>query len=286
MITLIDKALQVMLRETLPEKVCDISFDVPSKDWVAHLSSPKPMLNLFLYDLHENRELRDNVDITKDDLKGNVTKIKPPVRVDIFYIVTVWSPAQNEAFWEEHRLLSKTLASLFKFPSIPVNYLGNEFGESLTSVEIPLTVAFPEAFKEQGVGQFWSAIEQNWKASFSLKITIPIELDKEMTLPMVTAKILKYDFPYIEETIQFGGIITNSDPEPKPIHGAKVELSDMEGDTIYTAGTDENGRFVFSKLTEGEYMIDVSVKGFKKKKLVFKDAASLRTEDLIIKLER
>ncbi|RLF48966.1 MAG: DUF4255 domain-containing protein, partial [Thermoplasmata archaeon] len=170
-----------------------ISFDIPTKEWASKLSTTKPTINVYLYDIRENRELRSNEWELKRNPDGTVTKEKPPVRIDAFYIITAWSPAQTDAVLEEHHLLSQILAVLFKYSFIPEDVLAGDLANIEPPPKLPITVACPDAFKDQGVGQFWNAVDQYWKPFIHLIVTIPIDLQEKITGRAVTTKIFKYE---------------------------------------------------------------------------------------------
>ena len=57
----LDETMRQILIEELPVKngEIDIHFDQPTREWSAKLS--KPTLNIFLYDVRENNQLRQHV---------------------------------------------------------------------------------------------------------------------------------------------------------------------------------------------------------------------------------
>ena len=60
MITDLDKTLKQLLIKEMPieNNEVDIKFDLPKREWAAKLS--RSTLNLYLYDIQENTELRRN----------------------------------------------------------------------------------------------------------------------------------------------------------------------------------------------------------------------------------
>ena len=253
----IEKFLKEKLRE-LQEKFenetsidIDISFDIPTKEWASKLSTTKPTINIYLYDIRENRELRSNEWELKRNPDGTVTKERPSVRLDAFYMITVWSPAQTDAVLEEHHLLSQILAVLFKYPFIPEDVLTGKLANIEPPPKLPITVACPDAFKDQGVGQFWNAVDQYWKPFIHLIVTVPIDLQEEIRVPAVTTKIIKYE---TEELIQIGGRVVEASDPSKGIAGATVSII-QSGKIIKTTKTDEDGYFKFSGLKEGTYIL-------------------------------
>ena len=87
MISHLDKTLEELLRREvpLPSASYDISFDIPTKDWASKLSKSKETINLYLYDIKENRELRTNEWQVNRKSDGTVDQEKPPVRIDLSY---------------------------------------------------------------------------------------------------------------------------------------------------------------------------------------------------------
>ena len=115
MINDLDESLRQLLIRELPIKngEVDITFDQPKREWSARLN--RPTLNLFLYDVHENKKLRQTQPMWEINQQNgtNVTKRRRPVRVDLQYIVTVWATEPED----EHRLMSRTLMAFFSLSS-------------------------------------------------------------------------------------------------------------------------------------------------------------------------
>ncbi len=256
MLSYLDKTIENLLRKKvpLPEADYDISFDIPTKEWVNKISSTKPTINIYLYDVRENRELRTNEWETKLNDDGTVTKERPPVRLNVFYLITAWSPAQTEAVLDEHHLLSQILAVLFKFASIPEDVLEGDLAAIDPPPKLPLTVACPDAFKEQGVGQFWNAVDQYWRPFIHLIVTIPIDLQEKITGPAVRTKIIKLN---AEESIQIGGRVVEASDLTQGIANVMVTIVEFGK----TAVTDNHGYFTFSGLNRGTYTFKASING-------------------------
>src|SRR5262245_19983581 len=90
----------------------DVNFEIPDDTF----NPGQPTLNLFLYDVHENRELRDPVPIV-ERIGGLFMRRRPPLRVDCCYMVTAWDSSTGPTrIANEHRLLSQALLWLSRFP--------------------------------------------------------------------------------------------------------------------------------------------------------------------------
>jgi len=256
MLSHLDKTIETLLRQKvpLPEAEYDMTFDIPTKEWASKLSSTKPTINIYLYDIRENRELRTNEWELKRNPDGTVTKERPPVRLDAFYMITAWSPAQTDAVLDEHHLLSQILAVLFKYSFIPEDVLKGDLAAIDPPPKLPMTIACPNAFKDQGVGQFWNAVDQYWRPFIHLIVTIPINLQEKITGPAVTSKIIKYE---TEELIQIGGRVAEASDPNQGIANATVTIIELGK----TTKTNAKGYFKFSGLKRGIYTFKASING-------------------------
>lgn len=231
MISHLDKTLEELLRREvpLPSASYDISFDIPTKDWASKLSKTKETINLYLYDIKENRELRTNEWQVNRKSDGKVDQEKPPVRIDLSYLITAWSPADvtpaTEPAVDEHRLLSRILEALFKYPFIPSDVLQGDLAMIDPLPEIPAIVAQPDGFKDQGPGQFWNAVDQFWKPSIQYVVTIPLDLQKKITGTMVATKIVEYGFIVPVRILSIHPAIREDIPKGIPLMGVDVEAT-------------------------------------------------------------
>jgi hypothetical protein len=96
----LDETLKELLVQKVPldSAVVDIKFETPTKEWVMAVS--KPTVNLFLYDLRENHELRSNEHyLSRNGARGIETRA--PARIDLTYLITAWTSDVSD----EHKLL-------------------------------------------------------------------------------------------------------------------------------------------------------------------------------------
>src|SRR5262245_32442639 len=111
----LDSTIRALLLQALPSlNDRQIHFETPFDDYAPAL----PAVNLFLYDVRENRELRSNEWIDRRT-NGMVTRVPPPVRVACAYLITAWAAAIDD----EHRLLGQVMQALLSHPTIPLNML-------------------------------------------------------------------------------------------------------------------------------------------------------------------
>jgi len=74
MITDLDETTKQLLIKEMPieNNEVDIKFDLPKREWAAKLS--RPTINLYLYDIRENTELRRNEWVVERDDNGRATR--------------------------------------------------------------------------------------------------------------------------------------------------------------------------------------------------------------------
>ena len=238
-----------------PLAVADISFATPDRNFAPQQET----VDLFLWDVKENRELRDPEFVVEKVLEGFVRR-PPPLRVDCFYLVTGW-PDPNlvgpAATAREHLLLSQACMWLSRFPTIPSGYLAGSLANQ--PFPPPTLVAQPVGGKNHW--EFWTALGISPRSSFSLVVTIAVDLRKTFEGPLVTTTIAGYLQDQLassrEEWINFGGMVTDNADHPVPDAWVRLEPN-MRIET-----TQSDGRFVFVKVRAGaNYVLRARATGF------------------------
>ena len=259
MIDDLDETLKQLLITKVPldQAEVDVSFDMPSREWSASIS--KPTVNLYLYDIHENLELRNN-EWAMQRADGFATRKKPPVRIDLSYLITVWTNDTTD----QHRLLGHLLATLLRYQELPDEALQG----SLKEAEYPL-----RAFTAQKDGvlanaaEFWGALENQLRASIKYTVTVPVDVDLSLTGPIVRTKVIDFrrtdGGPPDATLIQISGIVHARGKPDQVVADAVVLVKELQ----MTATTDEEGRYAFRKLGAGKYTFEVSAPGKKKREL-------------------
>ena len=257
MISELDEILKQLLIKKVPLNPAevDISFDMPSREWSASIS--KPTVNIYLYDIHENHDLRDN-EWRLERNNGIVTKRKPPVRVDLSYLITVWT---NDTA-DQHRLLSHLLVTLFRYTELPDELLQG----SLKGVECPLRTATaqPDGVLRNSA-DFWSALDNQLRPSINYVVTIPVGLDVEQTAPIVRTKTFRFQTrgALPEHIVQIGGIVHRKGKPDQGVSGATILVQELQMTSI----TDAEGRYIFKNVDQGSYTFKVSAPGSKERQV-------------------
>jgi len=188
----LDETLRELLTQTLPPSLVEqvtISFATPD-DQFPPTSVTLPAIDLFLYDVQENRDLRSNEWRVERSGNGTATKRPPPVRVDCSYLVTAWpsESAPNPAE-DEHRLLGEVMKVLLRHPTIPAELLQGD----LQGQEPPLPTISLHPGRLQSVGEFWQALGGKPKAALNYTVTIGVEVYEAVEIgPLVTEKRLRF----------------------------------------------------------------------------------------------
>lgn len=180
MINDLDETLKQLLIQKLPRDSTqyNITFELPSGDWGATVQ--KPTVNLFLYDIRENLELRSNETfLQRNGSTGTITR--EPIRMDFSYIITVWTKDVGD----EHRLLGDILKTLLRYPFIPSQVLQGE----MTDLSPPLRAWVSQPERIPNSWEFWSALEGRLKAGLSYVVTVPVQPFTPIEVPLVTETV-------------------------------------------------------------------------------------------------
>ncbi|HUA45457.1 MAG TPA: DUF4255 domain-containing protein [Solirubrobacteraceae bacterium] len=173
MISDLDDSLTTLLKQQLPPAIVSstqISFDAPDNQFPP-TGVTLPAINLFLYDVRENMDLRAVDWIIDKPESGNLVKYPPPVRVDCAYLVTAWpSDGSTTRARDEHLLLSEVMQVLLRFPIIPNDVLSGE----LVGQTPPLPAMSLGPGRLQSVAEFWQALGGKPKAALTLIVTIGV----------------------------------------------------------------------------------------------------------------
>lgn len=158
------------LRELLVQKVpldtraIDVMFDMPSKEWSVGVS--RPTVNLYLYDVRENHELRSNQrHLTRHGNAG--TEQRAPVRVDLAYLITVWTADISD----EHQLLGRVLTALLRYPLLPEDVLKG----SMQAQPLPVQAWIAQPERTPNPWDLWGHIDNSMKVGLSYVITASLE---------------------------------------------------------------------------------------------------------------
>jgi hypothetical protein len=182
----LDRTLRELLKRELPRSIAQqvaISFDPPDGQFPPQAVT-LPAIDLFLYDVRENHDLRSNEWSTRREPSGAAQRSMPPVRIDCSYLITAWpsESAPNRAE-DEHRLLGEVMTALLRYPQLPMEALQG----SLAAQELPLPTAVLQPGRLQSVGEFWQALGGKPKAALNYTVTVAVQPFERVEVPLVLA---------------------------------------------------------------------------------------------------
>jgi hypothetical protein len=183
----LDKSLQELFRRELPKSLTDqvsITFDVPN-DQFPPPSVTLPAIDLFLYDVQENRDLRSMEQNLERRIEGRGTQRRAPVRVDCSYLVTAWpSDSSPNPSQDEHRMLGEVMRVLLRYSTVPAEFLQGE----LRAQELPLPTVALQPGRLSAIGEFWQACGGKPKTALNYTATIAVNIYPPAEVPLVTSR--------------------------------------------------------------------------------------------------
>jgi hypothetical protein len=242
------------LAASFPELAsAQIVFDRP----IETFNPTQTTIDLFLYDVRENMELRSN-EPKHERLNGTTRILPPPLRVACTYLVTAWPVGGTEVALQEHRLLSQVLQAVSRFPKIPDSFLrGKLIGQDPS---LPLITSQTDGLKEPA--EFWTAIGNKLRPSITIIVTISMEVFDPVTVPIVITEEtrlgertapdeLEISTATEQDLFRISGVVTNA--ANQPIEGAAVTLAG----TGFATRTTANGRYVLGMMPAGTYTLRI-----------------------------
>ena len=232
-----------------PELVRDaeVEFDPPGDKYNPSVAT----INLFLYDVREDLQLRTNV-ADWDPLSGAIRP--PPYRLACSYLITTWpgTTARGEqAIVAQHRLLGEVARVLSGMAAID----GSDLQGSLAAQPYPVPLTMSHAEPTNNPAQFWAAIGGKLRPAITLTATIALAPDAQpvTAYPVSTSTIV------LNETAvhRIGGTVrdgTTGDPLPD----VALELVELG----VRARSGEDGRYTLAVAAAGTYQLHATRSGY------------------------
>ena len=223
---------------------------MPTRQWAASIS--RPTINLYLFDIRENTELKNpNPWVVRRGPNNNAIKSRAEVRMELTYKVTAFANTVED----EHRLLARALVTFLQNPLLPQDVLH----DSLSGEEIPTTVA--SNGPAQGLADYWGAMNNDVRPSLDYRITTRIDLSQEIEVGLaLTSQLITRQVegqadagPMEASSFRIGGSIHRRGEPEAAISAARLTLVERGLET----STDSLGRFVFSGVPAGTYTVRV-----------------------------
>ena len=276
MINELSEALRAILDDpqlasVFPElAAAQVVFDRPTDQF----NPSQTTVDLFLYDLREDMELRSNEPII-ERRNGQAIIRTPPLRVACSYLLTAWAVGGGELPLLEQKILSQALIVLARHPTIPQAFLSG----SLAGQEPPLPMMTARADGLKNPSEFWTAVGNKLKPSITIVVTISLDPFAPEAVPLAVTSDVRIGKRssskgpgLVEDTVQeffhVGGQVTSAGGEP--LADAVVAL---KGTSIESA-TDAQGRFTLGPFAGGTYTLRVQAGQAEKEVNIVVPAAS------------
>jgi hypothetical protein len=179
----VHSALQRLLYERgqISAREVDIQFERPTRELIDKLT--RPTINLFLFDLQENTELRQNDFRTRSSNRG-AERYLPPRYFDLRYMVSVLTSAIED----EHLLLWRVLTTLVRHPRFPPDLLSEE----LRDPDHLLTSKVSQDDDGERLSSIWNALGVPPRPTLSYILTVPVDMDQVVETPLVLTRTVRY----------------------------------------------------------------------------------------------
>lgn len=225
----------------------DIRFEAPTKEWITRLT--RPTINLFLFDLHENTELRQN-NFETTRANGQGIRRLPPRRINLQYMVSALTTEVDDA----HRLLWRTLVTLLKYPELPLELLPDD----VVHLQTPLTARVTEPEDGTKLLSIWGSLGADPRPALSYIVTVPLDIELAIQSPLTLTRRTSYinvDAPdgTPDMRIDISGVVRGRDAEP--LAGVQVVV---EGGSPTAGITDGDGWFALRRVPTGTVRLRAS----------------------------
>ncbi len=280
MISDVDEALRNLILDTLTvsRQNVDIKFDLPSRDWASRLN--RPTIDLFLFDIRENLRLRGAEQarqVPRED--GKVEIHRNPVRIDLRYLLSAWTKDPED----EHLLLSDTLMTLLRNPTIPDKYASEQMRSQQFPIILDAAVYQPEHGPTEKVTEIWGVIGNDIHAGFIVTVTITVDPYE----PRIESQVSSIQSALGQTSPDGGRAMVESGSE-KYNEGFVIETEKYEPSTLTVIlsekntalSVDEEYRVKLPALPAGKYHLDIMYRG----KILKRQAITVPAKDNVVVL--
>ena len=222
----------------------DVSFERPTREWSGRLT--RPTLNCFLYDIRERTAFRDDNLIKQANGRGGFTRRIPARRIDLSYMITAWTREPED----EHRILARVLASMFRTAEFPRERLQG----ALLDSDYPLLARIAPGDHLTKPADLWGVLDNELRTGIVWILTAPLEAFAPVEGPLVRTRELRVGElgqDSRETSIQIAGVAHKKGDATVGVSGVRVSLAG----TAYVAVTGEDGRYAFPGVPPGDHTI-------------------------------
>jgi hypothetical protein len=256
------------LPDTLVSDASQVTFDPPA---VAEAgSATKPRLNLYLHDVRENLQMRDDSwALVRKSKEGVAGRKRPPVRLDLSYIVTAYADGDSE---KEHTLLSDALAVFLRAPFAPEDCLVNSL-QGRGPEAVLIQVVQPDDVAHADAHNLWRVLGGHLRPAITVVVTMEFDPFETKWTRVVREAVLgigqgvpprgpQRPLDISSVRVSAAGIVTTADRQ-HPIPGAVVTVAGRDE----RATTDTRGFWFILDLPPGARKLTFSKRGYRSAQL-------------------
>jgi hypothetical protein len=246
----VTESLEAFLRQPgldPPLRDAAIRFDRPSDPY----SLDQTTLNLFLFEVRENVDLRSNETVVRR-IGGQSFVEAPPYRAECLYLVTAWPVGGPDLPRQEHQLLGQVLQLFAGTPTLPEAFLTPNL--LLQEPPLPTVLIQPDGLRNPA--EFWAAVGNRIRPSLLLSVTVSLQAFDTTPYPSVITSEIRLrthpggavlDAPFF----RIGGTVVNG--AAAPVANATVRVVERGRGTL----SDANGTFSLSAIPAGTFTLRV-----------------------------
>jgi hypothetical protein len=185
----INRTVEALLRSELPSDISSqvaISFATPD-DSFPPTGLALPAINLFLFEIHENTQLREFEASQVRRSDGSMVRSPPPARVDCHYLISAVAEAALGSEQDELRILGAVLRVLLRYRVLPDAVLRG----ALVGGSPPIrAAAVRQGMHPSGV-EFWQSLKGKPRATLHYTLTVPVDTAAPDTVgpPVLTLNV-------------------------------------------------------------------------------------------------
>ncbi len=169
----INRTVEALLKSDLPSDISSqvsISFATPD-DSFPPAGLALPAINLFLFEIHENTQLREFEPSNVRRSDGSMVRVPPPAHIDCHYVITAVAEPTLGSEQDELHILGAVLRVVLRYRVLPDAVLRG----ALVGQSPPVrAAAVRQGMHPSGV-EFWQSLKGKPRATLHYTLTVPVD---------------------------------------------------------------------------------------------------------------
>jgi hypothetical protein len=169
----INRTIEALLKSDLPSDIAgqvSISFATPD-DSFPPAGLQLPAINVFLFEIHENTQLREFEPSLERRPDGSMVRVPPPAHIDCHYLVCAAAESTLGSQQDELHILGAVLRVLLRYRQLPEAVLKGVLAGKTPPVR---AAAVRPGARPSGV-EFWQSLKGKPRATLHYTLTVPVD---------------------------------------------------------------------------------------------------------------